>query len=78
MVRSIGIALERPDEAESIARDIEARSERVRRAAEGRPPISWAYLIWREPWMTVNRDTFVDALLGLAGGRNVFGEREQR
>ena len=28
--------------------------------------------------MSVNRDTFVDALLALAGGRNVFGARAER
>jgi ABC-type Fe3+-hydroxamate transport system substrate-binding protein len=78
MVRSIGAVLERGAEAERIARDIEARAERVRTAARGLPEVTWAYLIWRKPWMSVNRDTFVDALLALAGGRNVFGAREQR
>ena len=78
MVRSIGGAIGRRSRAEEIARDIERRAERVRRAAEGRPPVSFAYLIWREPWMTVNGDTFVDAMLTLAGGRNVFGGRDER
>ena len=78
MVRSIGAALERGAEAERLAREIEARAERVRQAARGLPQVTWAYLIWRQPWMSVNRDTFVDALLALAGGRNVFGAREQR
>src|SRR5262245_39900024 len=72
MVRWIGEALQRPAEAEAIARDIEARSERVRRAAEGRPRVPFAYLIWRKPWMSVNADTFASALLEQAGGRNVF------
>jgi iron complex transport system substrate-binding protein len=78
MVRSIGAAVEREVEAERIATDIERRSERVRAAARGRPEVSWAYLIWREPWMVVNGDTFVDALLSEAGGRNVFGDRNDR
>lgn len=78
MVRSIGAALGRASEAEEIARDIERRAERVRRAAAGKREVTWAYLIWRKPWMSVNRDTFVDALLALAGGRNVFGARAER
>lgn len=78
MVRSIGRAVDRPDEAETIAADIERRATRVRAAAEGRPVASYAYLIWREPIMTVNDDTFVAALLGLAGGVNVFGSAEER
>lgn len=78
MVRSIGAALERPAEAEAIARDIEARAARVRRAAAGRPQVRWAYLIWRAPWMSVNADTFAHALLALAGGANVFAARSER
>ena len=54
MVRSIGAAVEREAEAERIATDIERRSERVRAAAHGRPEVSWAYLIWRNPYMAVH------------------------
>ncbi|HEY0972353.1 MAG TPA: helical backbone metal receptor [Gemmatimonadales bacterium] len=78
MVRSIGAALERPDDAERIAADIEARARRVRDSVAGRPPVRWAYLIWRGPYMTVNGDTFVSAMLGLAGGVNVFADLPER
>lgn len=78
MVRSIGAAVERAEAAEAIAHEIERRAARVRAATARRPPASYAYLIWREPIMTVGDDTFVAALLGLAGGRNVFGNAEER
>ncbi|MAF67611.1 MAG: cobalamin-binding protein [Planctomycetes bacterium] len=78
MVRSIGVALDAAVPAEEIASDIESRAERVREAALAEREVRWAYMIWREPWMTVNRDTFSHALLELAGGRNVFAEREPR
>lgn len=78
MVRSIGAALERPAEADAIALEIEQRSARVRAAAAGRSPVRFAYLIWRNPWMSVNTDTFVHALLSQAGGVNVFGGRDER
>jgi ABC-type Fe3+-hydroxamate transport system substrate-binding protein len=78
MVRSIGAALGREDEAEAIALDIERRAERVRREAERSRPVRFAYLIWRKPWMSVNADTFAHALLELAGGVNVFGARPVR
>jgi ABC-type Fe3+-hydroxamate transport system substrate-binding protein len=83
MVRSIGAALDAADAAESIAADIERRHARVRAAAESRaaagaPPVRWAYLIWRKPWMTVSGDTFVSAMLDQAGGANVFASRELR
>jgi len=77
-VRSIAAAIDRRDEGERIARDIEARHERVTRTADTRTPVRFAYLIWREPWMTVNADTFVSALLTDAGGRNAFAARAER
>jgi ABC-type Fe3+-hydroxamate transport system substrate-binding protein len=78
MVRSIGEWLERPAEAEIVAREIEDRSSRVRREAAGRRPVRFAYLIWRRPWMTVNADTFAHSLLAQAGGENVFAARRER
>ena len=78
MVRSIAAAIDASAEGEHIARDIEARHQRVRRATERRMPVTFAYLIWREPWMSVNADTFVSALLADAGGRNVFATRTDR
>jgi ABC-type Fe3+-hydroxamate transport system substrate-binding protein len=78
MVRSIAAALDAQHEGERIARDIEARHRRVVRAAANRPPTTIAYLIWREPLMTVNGDTFVSALLADAGGGNVFANEATR
>jgi len=78
MVRSIGEAIERSREAEAIAHDIETRAARVRNDARAKPEVSFAYLIWRKPWMAVNADTFAHALLAQAGGRNVFVDRAER
>lgn len=78
MVRSIATAIHRPDAGEAIAKEIELRAVRVSDAAQGQPPVSYAYLIWREPWMSVSDDTFVAGLLALAGGRNVFGSAPER
>ncbi len=78
MVRSIAAAVDRPDAGEVIARDIETRAQRVRAAATSRPPVRFVYLIWRKPWMSVSSDTFVSALLELAGGVNAFGSRDER
>lgn len=78
MVRDIGAALERPVEAERIAADIERRAARVRASALGAPPVRYAYLIWRNPWMVAGADTFVTAMLSLPGGINVFGDRPDR
>jgi iron complex transport system substrate-binding protein len=78
MVRSIAAAVHAPAAGERIARDIETRHARVAQAAATRRPVTYAYLIWRDPLMTVNADTFVSALLGDAGGRNVFAAQSDR
>lgn len=78
MVRSIANALDAREAGEAIAADIERRAARVSAAALGRPSVPYAYLIWRDPWMSVNNDTFIAELLGMAGGRNVFADRPDR
>jgi len=54
------------------------RAAAAARAASGAPPVRWAYLIWRRPWMAVSGDTFVHALLAQAGGANVFADAAAR
>jgi len=78
MVRSVGAAVGRATESEGIAHDIEQRAARVLRDAANSPQVSFAYLIWRDPIMTVNADTFVSSLLELPGGRNVFADLPDR
>ena len=76
MVRSVAVALESVERGEEIASDIEGRARAV--AAAARPSVSFAYIIWADPMMSVNRDTFASALLCNAGGVNVFGDRAER
>jgi ABC-type Fe3+-hydroxamate transport system substrate-binding protein len=77
-VRSVGAALGEAARADAIARDIERRRDRVTTEAAGTPLISFAYLIWRAPYMTVSGDTYISALLADAGGSNVFASRGDR
>ena len=78
MVRSIARALDASAAGERIARDIELRLARVTAAARSREPVRFAYLIWRNPWMAANADTFVSAMLADAGGINVFAQTPER
>jgi iron complex transport system substrate-binding protein len=78
MVRSIGEAVGRLGEADGIARDIEEAARRARVGSHGLPPVRYAYLIWREPLMSVSGDTFISDLLQLAGGENAFAHKPKR
>lgn len=77
-VRRVAVALGRPGAGEELAREIEELSRRARAEAAAAPPVRWAYLIWRKPWMSVNGRTYVSGLLELAGGENVFRDRPDR
>jgi ABC-type Fe3+-hydroxamate transport system substrate-binding protein len=35
------------------------------------------YPIWRGPYMTIGRDTYIHDVLAVCGGANVFGDRER-
>ena len=66
-LRAIGEALFA--DAEPLARAIERRAVEV--AARVRHRRSYAYLIWRDPLMAAGPGTYIDALLGVAGGANI-------
>lgn len=34
--------------------------------------------IWRDPWMTINRETYIHDVLHVCGGENVFASRDRR
>lgn len=58
---------------------LRAEIEAGRRAARERAEAwTYAYLIWREPWMSLSDDTFIASMLAELGGRGVFGARPER
>ena len=74
MVRSVGAAVGSSDRAGRLAAEIERRAATVGRHAAERPRVRFACLIWRRPWMAAAGGTYLDSLLTLAGGENLFAE----
>ncbi len=72
MILQVGSITGTDQHAKELADNI-----RLRFAAMQRPthPLRVAYLIWREPYMTVGHDTFIHALLQEAGMQNVFADK---
>ena len=64
--------------ARAMLSDIEPLYERVVTSAARRPPVAVFYPIWRGPYMTINRDTYIHDMLRVCGGRNVFADRPER
>jgi ABC-type Fe3+-hydroxamate transport system substrate-binding protein len=48
------------------------------RGAPRRPPIRVFYAIWRDPYMTVNGDTYIAAVLAACGAASVYADAPAR
>jgi len=64
--------------ASELLGEIEPLYARVAGAADRRRAVDVFYPIWRGPYMTINRDTYIHDMLRVCGARNVFGDRPER
>ena len=78
LVQDLGALTGREAEAGRIVREIEPLYHEVLVKTAGRPPVRVFCPIWRKPYMTINRDTYVHDMLRVNGGENVFGDRVER
>jgi ABC-type Fe3+-hydroxamate transport system substrate-binding protein len=72
LVRQLGELTATAAAAEALAQALEAAQATVRAQTAHRPHIRVFCPIWRGPYMTVNRDTYVHDMLVTCGGENVF------
>jgi ABC-type Fe3+-hydroxamate transport system substrate-binding protein len=78
MIRELGELTHTSARAQAILADLEPLFERVRLTAARRRPVPVFYAIWRQPWMTINADTYIHDLLAVCGAANIFGDRPTR
>jgi ABC-type Fe3+-hydroxamate transport system substrate-binding protein len=78
LIAELGAVTGTEARAAEILREIEPLYERVRSAAARRPAVGVFYPIWRAPYMTINRDTYIHDMLRVCGARNVFADRIER
>lgn len=74
----IGGVFGREAQAAQLVERLKAALVRVERAAARLPARRVLYLIWREPWMTVSRDTYIANMLALLGWQTVPERSETR
>jgi len=65
LYRLIGGIFGRKDQAEGLCREFEAAYAALQSVARAFRPDRVLYLIWKNPWMTVSRDTYVSRMLAL-------------
>lgn len=78
VVREVGARLGLDLETEAALLEIEAQMARAEVLTLDGAPVRVFYPIWRQPWIGVNRDTYVHDVLTRAGAVNVCEHREAR
>jgi ABC-type Fe3+-hydroxamate transport system substrate-binding protein len=78
MVRTLGDLTDASARGRELADELDEALARVRQVRAGLPLARVFCPIWRRPWMTINRDTYIHDMLAVCGGDNVFGGRAGR
>ncbi|PQJ33711.1 cobalamin-binding protein [Salinibacter sp. 10B] len=71
MIRAVGTLTATTDQTSTLAGRIISRFSSLPDFA----PLRSAYLIWRDPYMTVGGDTFIHDVMSWGGFENVYGEQ---
>jgi iron complex transport system substrate-binding protein len=81
-IREVAALIGTHEKFETLATEIEAKLTEIKRESaerlKSRPRPRLLYLIWREPWMAVNGDTFISHHLSTCGAEDVFQKRTER
>ncbi len=73
-IRLIGQMVDRIQEAEALAQDIESHMEEIQVRVHGYPRTKILYVLWNDPLMTVTRSSFIGEMIEIAGGENIASE----
>ena len=78
LYRLIGGIFGREQAAEALCTQFLLAHDALASATRARPRLRVLYLIWKSPWMTVGRDTYISRTLALAGLDTVPASLEAR
>ena len=70
-VETIGLALNRPQQADALVNRLQARVDAVRARTRGLPAITIFMPIWYDPIITIGKHAFITEIIEVAGGRSV-------
>ena len=76
LFRQFGAVFDRAGEAEALCARFEDAYAAVRAAVFS--PRNVLYLVWKDPWMTVSRDTYISRTLALFGMHTLPAEAQDR
>ena len=76
MISDLGTLTQKTIEADLISQQIQLAFQKLH-SIDTSNKIPTAYLIWKDPWMTIGGDTFINDMMKYAGLKNIF-ENETR
>lgn len=74
MITTVGELTSKSEEAKNITQKIEAGFAQLQ---QHQKKLRTAYLIWKDPYMTVGSDTFIQDMLLRNGFENIFGHQQR-
>lgn len=77
IIEWMGSVTGRGEAAAGLRGELEAELDAVAAAVSGLPPVRTVYLMGGTPPWTAGGGTFIDELIAVAGGRNVFDDLER-
>jgi ABC-type Fe3+-hydroxamate transport system substrate-binding protein len=77
LIRDYGKLFGVEEKAKELVFIIEEEKSQFQSLISDKSKLKIAYLIWRDPWMAVGRDTFINHLLEVCNFDNVFKDKER-
>ncbi|MEI6741029.1 MAG: helical backbone metal receptor, partial [Gemmatimonadaceae bacterium] len=74
LTERLGRALGAPEPAAALVDSVQRTLDRVRAVTATTTPRTVVWPLWQQPVMVVGQGSYLDELIGIAGGRNVFHE----
>jgi ABC-type Fe3+-hydroxamate transport system substrate-binding protein len=78
LIRDLGVLTDASAQSEALATRCGDALAEVEQATVDRAPVRAFCPIWRNPYMTINHDTFIHDMLRVCGGENIFHDYPQR
>ena len=78
LFRLLGHIFTADDAANRLANELATALSAARAVGAELPPQSVLYAIWKNPWMTISRDTYVSAMLETVGWKTLPVQAEKR
>jgi ABC-type Fe3+-hydroxamate transport system substrate-binding protein len=75
MIQDIGMLCNKLEKAKEISSDIQVQFQTLKPLVEKKKV---AYFIWKNPWMSINQQTFIHDMLSRCGFENVFAKHIDR